>query len=133
MLECWVGGKAQSPSHPDRKFCSISSRAGWRHPAWGGGRVIDNPSRPQTQAGAETTHTSLWGRGLDGNPGQYTQAIQVFAFKNWKCLPLPTSPFLYALKASVFIHDFPSISPSIDLPVSPPSQPAIIHSLNSIF
>lgn len=112
---CWergvsvgmLGGR-KSPDPPPpatpghRKFCSIFSRAGWRHPAWGRGRVIDNPSRPPTQARAETTHTSLWERGLDRNPGQYTQAIQVFAFKNWKYLPLPTSPSLYALKTCFY-------------------------------
>lgn len=76
------GRKSPDPLPHHRKFCSISSRAGWRHPAWRGGRVIDNPSRPQTQARAETTHTNVWGRGLNRNPGQYTQDSQVFAFKN---------------------------------------------------
>lgn len=41
------------------------------------------PPGPQ----AETTQASLWGGGLDGDPGRCTQLFRSLLLKNWKYPP----------------------------------------------
>lgn len=122
------------PAHPGhRNFCSIFSRAGWRHPAWGWGRVIDNPPDPRLRPGLRP-HTPAFGKG--DWMGILANTLRLFKSLLLKIeVPLsPHIPFpLYALKTCfLFTIIHPSLHPLIYLFIYLPSL-TIIHSLKFIF